>query len=1113
MLTVVIAITAAWVMETLQEQAIQDRTAQTVLVGIEEDAAQQHLLADEVPDEGEVSPEAKQALANERREARGGLGRLESLNLADEDVARIRQGLRSAEAAVDEVFDLAEAGALEEAQSLEEERVDPAFAALDGVIENVGATLEDSAVRWESIAGAGIYVVNFLAALALVALYWWYERRLRANQRELSESELRYRLVARATNEAIWDSDLLADKQTWNGAFGTMFGYPPREETNGAWWEERVHPEDRGRVLLAIEDVLRDGGDTWSDEYRFRCADGTYATVVDRAYVVRDARGEPVRVVGSMMDVTERRRTEEALRASEAELRAVFSAMDDVILVLDAEGRYLKVAPTNPSLLYKTSDELVGKTLQEVMPEKQADAFLDHIRRALEEQRPMDTEYSLPIDGREVWFAGTVSPMEEDRVVFVARDITDRRRDEQELRQAKEEAESASRAKSEFLANMSHEIRTPMNGVVGMTGLLMDTDLTEEQREYAETVRTSGESLLTIINDILDFSKIEAGRLELEETDLDLQGVVEETVDLFAGAAHAKGLELASLIEQGVPTALRGDAGRIRQILVNLLGNAVKFTEAGEVVLRGIPLEEDESAAVVRIEVRDTGIGMTEGQRERLFESFTQADASTTRRYGGTGLGLAISRQLVEMMGGEVGVDSQPGAGSTFWFTLKLTKQPESVPKNELPRRASLRNLRVLVVDDNETNRKIVHEQIVSWGMRNGMAKNGQEALEVLRRAAGGGDPYDLAVVDLQMPGVDGMELAITIKADHSIAATKLVLLTSMGLRGEAEQARKAGFAAYLTKPVRQSKLYDAIATAMGTPAGREQTTVKPARRTPIAVRDTLKGTAGRSREQIRRAHVLVAEDNQVNQKVAVRMLERLGYRADVVADGLEAIEALSRIPYGAVLMDVQMPQMGGHEATAEIRQREAGSDRHTPIIAMTANAMQGDREKALEAGMDDYVPKPVKPEELEAALERWIPREEESASRATAEVEGYPVTSEVAEHPIDRAAIDNLLELGGSELLSDLAEAFSGDTGSALPALREAATAGDARAVERLAHALQGSSGSMGARRMGAICAELQDAGASGDLPRVPGLLVRLEEEFGRARVALEVELARGQH
>ena len=1099
MVTVVIAITAAWVMETLQEQAIQDRTAQTVLVAIEEDAAQQRLVADEVPDEGEVSPEAKQALANERREARGDLEQLESLNLADKDVARIRKRLTSAEVAVDEVFDLTATGALEEARSLEEERVDPAFQALDGATENVGATLEDSAVRWESIAGAGIYVVNFLAALALIALYWWYERRLRANQSELYESEQRYRLVARATNEAIWDSDLLSDRQTWNGAFGSLFGYPLREETNGAWWEERVHPEDRGRVLSAIEDVLRDGGDTWSDEYRFRRADGAYATVVDRAYVVRDARGEPVRVVGSMMDVTERRRTEEALRASEVELRAVFSAMDDVILVLDAEGRYLKIAPTNPSLLYRPPDELVGKTLHEVMPGEQADAFLDRVRRALEGGRPVHTEYSLPVDGREVWFAGTVSPMEEDRVVFVARDITERRRAEQELRQAKEEAESASRAKSEFLATMSHEIRTPMNGVIGMTGLLMDTDLTEEQREYAETVRASGESLLTIINDILDFSKIEAGKLNIEVVDFDLNATVEEAVDLLAEQAGDKGLELTSVVRRGVPGALRGDPGRIRQVLVNLLGNAVKFTEEGEVALTVALVEDAEEEATLRFEVRDTGVGLAREQQARLFESFFQADASTTRRYGGTGLGLAISRQLVERMGGKIGVDSEPGKGSTFWFALPLEKRPAGVLRAEAPRTADLHNVRVLVVDDNATNRKLLQEQLTTWGTENESAADGPSALKMLRSAADAGNPYDLAILDMMMPGMDGMELAQLIKADPSTASTKLMMLSSIGGRAEGRaETQRANIEVHLAKPVRQSRLYEAMNTIV-TPAERKVGVAPEPRR-------SLAKAQADPRGRLWRAHVLVAEDNHVNQKVAVRMLGRLGYRADVVADGVEAVEAVSRIPYAAVLMDVQMPRMDGHEATAEIRRREAGSDRRTPIVAMTANAMQGDRERALGAGMDDYVPKPVKAEELEAVLERWIPRgEEEGASMAT-------VSPGDAKGPLDRAAIDGLLGLGGSELLSELAESFSGDTSSALAALREAAKAGDARSVERIAHSLKGGSGSMGAERMSAICAELQDVGASGDLPSVPGLLERLEEEFGRARAALEAELARSR-
>src|SRR5918994_4490772 len=688
----------------------------------------------------------------------------------------------------------------------------------------------------------------------VVAIVRDSDDRKRAEE-ELSESEQRYRLVARATNEAIWDSDLLADKQTWGGAFETIFGYPLREETNGAWWEERIHPEDRERVLTVIDDVLQGMGETWSDEYRFQRADGTYATVVDRAYVVRDPEGEPVRVIGSMMDVTERRQAEEALRTSEAELRALFAAMTDVILVLDIEGRYLKIAPTNPSLLYKPPDELVGKTLHEVMPEEEAEIFMGHIQRALEEQKPVNTEYSLPIEGREVWFSGTVSPMEEDRVVYVARDITERRRAEQELRQAKEEAETASSTKSEFLANMSHEICTPMNGVLGMNELLLGTELSEEQREYAETLRSSGENLLTIINDILDFSKIEAGKVELERTDFDLQTVVEETVELLAERAHNKGLELATLVKYDVPTALRGDTVRIQQILMNLVDNAIKFTEEGEVTLIVRLVEDAEAAAIARFEVKDTGIGMTEEQRSRLFESFSQADASTTRRFGGTGLELAISKQLVELMGGEIGVESEWGVGSTFFFTLPLEKQSEGARFVPVPF-ADLEDTKVLIVDDNETNRKIVYEQVIAWGMKNGMAFDGQSALEMLRRASQLGEPYDLAILDMQKPQIGGIELARKIRAEPRVSSTKLVMLSSIGQRGESEEARQVGMDAYLTKPVRQSQLYDAIATVLGTTV--EEALEKSKQELPSLVTSySLNEARARSRPRI-----LVAEEN-----------------------------------------------------------------------------------------------------------------------------------------------------------------------------------------------------------------------------------------------------------
>jgi two-component system, sensor histidine kinase and response regulator len=942
-----------------------------------------------------------------------------------------------------------------------------------------------------------------------------------------------------------------------NQAFCDMLGYS-QEELLSRRSLDVTHPDDREASIARTQALLEGAVERDLLEKRYVRADGNIVWALSSVSLVRDSRGNPAYFVSQYQNITERKKAEDEIRqlneSLERRVEERTAELQEAMAELRAsQERYaLVVEGSNDGIFdwnIRTGElfwndrlyEMVGLSRSDFGPtfegfldfvhpedhEKLMDALTAHLERGVEfdmefRYRHSDGEYRVCASRGKAQRDADGAPI---RMAGITTDITERKKAEDEIRRlneslerrveertaeladavaglemARNDAEAANRAKSTFLANMSHEIRTPMNGVIGMTGLLLDTDLSEEQREYAETVRVSGENLLAIINDILDFSKIEAGRLELEVIDFDVRNTIEEALELFVEQAHSKNLELANLIESDVPRTLKGDPGRLTQVLTNLIGNAVKFTEEGEVVLRVSLEEESEDEVIVRFCVSDTGIGMTEEQRSRLFQSFTQADASTTRRYGGTGLGLAISKQLVEMMRGEIAVESESGVGSTFWFEVTFAKGQLQPAPATLP---DLRDIRVLVVDDNETNRKIVHEQVLCWGMTNGMAADGENALAMLRSAAERGEPYDLVIADLKMPQMDGMELAHRIKSEPSITSTRLILLTSVGLRGEAEQARKVGFSAYLTKPVRQSKLFDAIATMMSLHEGKVSS---PEPEAPIVTRHSLEEARAHAREQLWRAHVLVAEDNAVNQKVAVRMLERLGYRADVAANGLEALDALSRIPYTAVLMDVQMPEMDGYAATVEIRRRE-GDARHTPIIAMTANALEGDREKAIEAGMDDYIVKPVNSKELAATLKRWLsqPDEARTASEEASIDSGAPPAEEPV---IDRSLLENLRELqgdGAPDILNELIELFLSDVPLQLADLREAAEAGESNSVERIAHKLKGSAAHMGALRMRALLAELEEIGRSEELGAAPERISRAEEEFGRVRVALE--------
>jgi two-component system, sensor histidine kinase and response regulator len=796
-------------------------------------------------------------------------------------------------------------------------------------------------------------------------------------------------------------------------------------------------------------------------------------------------------------EIGERKHAEEAARESEAQLNAYFEASPMGMVLVDPQLRYLKANQRLEDMTGVPAERRLGKSVREILPNF-ADILEPLYQEVFATGKPiLNFELSGELDdrpGEHRDFQLTFFPlMGEDAkpkaVGVISAEITEQKRAEVELHYAKEAAETANRAKSEFLANMSHEIRTPMNGVIGMAELLLETSLTVEQRDFAQTIRSSGEALLSVINDILDFSEMEAGKLTFEKLDFNLRTVLEGTLALLAERCQTKRIELASFIEPAVPTWLRGDAGRIRQVLNNMVGNAIKFTENGEITVRVSCDTESERKCELRFKVSDTGIGIAPETQRKLFESFVQVDTSTTRKFGGTGLGLAISKHLVEKMGGKIGLESALGKGSTFWFTVRLQKSPALQPA--VDRNHRLVNMRVLVVKDNTTSGQFLHEQIIAWKMRNSAATTGADALDSLRRAAREGDSYPLTIIDSELPNMDGLALAREIKADPEIAGTQLILLADFDKRISSEELRAAGFADCCFKPVRQSTLFDCLASVMQESPATLHSFAVPA------------VTPGPQRQKVR---VLIAEDNAVNQKVALGQLKQIGYPADTVPNGLAVLEALEHTHYDIILMDCQMPGLDGYEATRRIRAHKKNSPQPY-IIAMTAHAMPGDSDKCLAAGMNDYISKPLVFESFSAALNRGLSAGAKTTMLNNNETGGMQNESERA---LCKKTLQGLKELGsdmGESFFSQLLETFEHDAVEHLAALRSAVTGGDTGRLCGEAHALKGASLTIGARGMADICQRLENVGTAQNLVGASEELARLDHEFERVKSEIEKE------
>jgi PAS domain S-box-containing protein len=883
---------------------------------------------------------------------------------------------------------------------------------------------------------------------------------LKRQAEQLRDAERRLERASLSNLEGYWETDLLTGQSWISSSFAALMGFKSGEfEALRITALDLAHPDDRARNESAYMEYLRNGT-PYDVQLRLRNAQSEYRWYRVQGAAERDAEQRPVRISGAIQDIHLQKLAEDALRDAQGRfVRAVRGAQDglfDYDLINDA----VWFSPRFKRMLGYEENELNVKLADlptYVHPDdvqRANDIFVRHVR----DRVPYDIETRIrKRNGEWLWIRSrAVAEFGRNgraiRLSGSVQDITEERRAREQLERATAEAEAANLAKSTFLATMSHEIRTPMNGIVGMTELLLDTELDRTQREYASIIRGSADSLLHVINDVLDFSKIEAGKLEIDITDMDLRAGIEDVCALMALQAAAKNVEVVLDIRPEVPEFVRGDAQRIRQCLLNLLSNAVKFTQRGEIVVEVCVLAQQEGRSLVQFQVHDTGIGMQPDQVDAIFKPFVQADSSTTRRFGGTGLGLSIVKKLVELMEGSVGADSQAAAGSTFWFVLPL--QPIEATGQFARLNVSGLGRRVLVVDDNEANRNVLGAQLSRAGFVSELAADGAAALHVLRRAVVSGEPFDAALVDFQMPAMDGAMFGEIVNADSKLSNTRLILLSSLDSAGDRSRFSGIGFAAYLAKPVRQRELIRCLQQVLASDAREWHL-----RSQPMVTRNLLSDAA---RERRYSGRVLVAEDNDVNRKVAQKYLERLGCSVHAVEDGAQCVAAVREQRFDLVLMDMQMPVMDGVEATREIRSAERGGKR-TPIVALTANVLPGQLERCLDAGMDDFLGKPLDVERLRDVLERFG-----FASSALGATASNTVKAAAAhtDDVLDWARIEAIAP-GDQAFANELLNTFIASTRETLRELRAAAGRGDRNAIVRCAHRLKGASGNIGALRM----------------------------------------------